>query len=115
METQSKTFKIHNDLHGAGGYMGLNNQMCLDPKYYCKIHHVYLSDEDAANKKCMCKPTFDMIGTTRCKSLITAEEREAELEMYREDLEKINKSRAALGMLAYNVKKIPKEEKTNEL
>ena len=90
--------------------MGLDNQLCSDPKYYCKIHLVYLSDKDVEAKQCLCKPTFDMIGTTRCRSLITAEEHDKELEAYREDLQKINGSRENLGMLSYNVKKRVKME-----
>ena len=105
MKNTFNTYKVHNDLHGADGYMGLNNQLCSDPKYYCKIHLVYLSDKDVAKKKCLCKSTFDMLGTQRCKSLITAEEHEKELAAYREDLQKINRSRKNLGMLSYNAKK----------
>lgn len=110
MNNQSNKYKIHNDLHGADGYMGLNNQLCSDPKYYCKNHLIYMSDKDVELKKCLYKPTFDMIGTTRCRSLITAEEHKKELEAYREDLRKINGSRKNLGMLSYNVKKPVKLE-----
>lgn len=49
--------------------MGLNNTICTDKKYYCRTHMVYLSEEDVKTKKCMCKPTFDMISFTSCKWL----------------------------------------------
>lgn len=57
-------------------YPGLNNKPCTEPKYYCRSHQVFLSDEDVATKKCMCKPTFDMLSTHPCKWLMTIEEYE---------------------------------------
>lgn len=57
-------------------YIGLNNKPCADPKYYCRSHQVFLSDDDIVTKKCMCKPTFDMLSTHPCKWLMTIEEYE---------------------------------------
>lgn len=56
-----KRLTIDDDPH-----MGLNNKVCEDIKYYCKSKRVYLSEEDAKKKRCLCKPTFDMIGVRRC-------------------------------------------------
>ena len=61
----------------ANPYMGLNNKICRDPKYWCAIHEVWLSEEDVKKKGCLSKPTFDMLDTRVClklKSGITAED-----------------------------------------
>lgn len=59
------TYKTRDD-HAC---MGLNNQLCTNIKYYCRSKRVYLSDEDVGKKRCLCKPTFDMIGENRCNWL----------------------------------------------
>ena len=46
--------------------MGLNNQVCLKPEYWCRLHQVWLSEEDVKNKKCFAKPTFDLLGVKKC-------------------------------------------------
>lgn len=50
-------------------YMGLNNKICKNPTYWCRLHQVWLSEEDVKRKKCKNKPTFDMIGFHRCGCL----------------------------------------------
>ena len=87
--------------HDESEYIGLNNQICKNPTHYCKIHLVYLSDEDIKRKKCMCKPTFDMIGTTSCRSLMTIEEYQKEMNGHKENIAKINGSRKNMGMSSY--------------
>lgn len=52
-------------------FMGLYNKTCKNPAYWCRLHQVWLSEEDARRKKCKCKPTFDMIGANRCGHLET--------------------------------------------
>ena len=27
-------------------YMGLNNNICKDPKYWCRLHEIWLSEND---------------------------------------------------------------------
>ena len=49
--------------------MGLDNKICKNPVYWCRLHEVWLSEEDVIRKKCMNKPTYDMIGTVRCGNL----------------------------------------------
>lgn len=49
--------------------MGLNNRVCQNPKYYCRLHRVWLSDGDVKKKRCKEKPDFDMIGVHLCKNL----------------------------------------------
>lgn len=44
-------------------HMGLNNRICRNPEYWCKLHQVWLSENDVAKKQCKHKPTFDMMGT----------------------------------------------------
>lgn len=97
-------YKNNMDSHSEGKYIGLDNKVCENPKYYCKIHLVYLSAEDVKRKKCMCKPTFDMIGTTTCKSLIPIAEYKNEVSFHKENITKINDSRKNTGMSSYTHK-----------
>lgn len=53
--------------------MGLNNTICTDKAYFCKSKRVYLSEDDMKNKKCLCKPTMDMIGVRTCAWLVKLE------------------------------------------
>lgn len=50
-------------------YMGLDNKICRNPVYWCRLHQVWLSEDDVERKRCKCKMTFDMIGTYRCSCL----------------------------------------------
>ena len=50
-------------------WMGLYGKNCKSPVYWCRMHEVWLSEEDVVKKKCFCKPTFDMISTYRCKCI----------------------------------------------
>jgi hypothetical protein len=50
-------------------FMGLDNKICRNPMYWCKLHQVWLSEDDVERKHCKCKLTFDMIGTYRCGCL----------------------------------------------
>lgn len=49
--------------------MGIENRPCDNPKYWCRLHQVWLSEEDVAKKHCKCKPTTDMIDVRRCNNL----------------------------------------------
>lgn len=49
--------------------MGLNNKVCTSPKYWCRLHEVWLSEEDVKRKKCREKLTFDMLSTYKCRCL----------------------------------------------
>ena len=49
--------------------MGLNNKPCDNPKYWCRLHQVWLSEEDVKIKKCKCKPDMYMIETRQCTNL----------------------------------------------
>lgn len=74
-------------------YIGLNNKECENPKYFCRSHLVYLSESDVAKKKCLCKPTMDMISTQQCRWLIPISEYEEEKKKHKEKIEKIKNSR----------------------
>lgn len=50
-------------------FMGLNNKICKNPTYWCRLHQVWLSEEDVKRKQCKNKQTFDMIGVHRCGNL----------------------------------------------
>lgn len=49
--------------------MGLDNKLCIDPVYWCRLHEVWLSEKDVKRKNCMNKPTYDLISTYRCGNL----------------------------------------------
>ena len=50
--------------------MGLNNKICKNPKYWFRLHQVWLSESDVESKHCKEKPTMDMIGTRLCTNLV---------------------------------------------
>lgn len=50
-------------------YMGLDNKVCECPAYWCRLHEIWLSEEDVLKKKCFCKPTFDMLGVRKCGNI----------------------------------------------
>ena len=50
--------------------MGLNNKPCKNPKYWCRLHQVWLSEEDVKIKKCKCKPDMYMIENRQCTNLV---------------------------------------------
>lgn len=50
-------------------FMGLDNKICKHPTYCCRLHQVWLSEEDVKRKKCRRKDDFDLIGTHRCGNL----------------------------------------------
>lgn len=95
-------YKTNMDHHASNEYIGLDNKICENPTHYCKIHLIYLSDSDVERKKCLCKPTYDMISTAKCKALIPISEYEAEKETHKLNIKKINDSRVNLGMSSYS-------------
>lgn len=50
-------------------WMGLNGVVCKDPAYWCRMHEVWLSEEDVARKKCLARLTYDMIATRKCNCI----------------------------------------------
>lgn len=50
-------------------WMGLNGVVCEEPAYWCRLHEVWLSEEDVAKKKCLARMTYDMLGYRRCNNL----------------------------------------------
>ena len=50
-------------------YMGLDNMICKDPVYWCRLHEVWLSEKDVQKKKCKERLTLDMIEARRCTCL----------------------------------------------
>lgn len=65
---------IHTDLVDAEmeyrnkKYIGLNNEICIFPAFWCPVHQVWLSEKDV-KKKCLHKKSFDMMEESACKSL----------------------------------------------
>lgn len=66
-EWKQKHVKIKADTRNP--WMGLNGEICDNPAYWCRLHEVWLSEEDVANKKCLSRLTPDMIATRRCNCL----------------------------------------------
>lgn len=50
-------------------WMGLNGRICKEPAYWCRMHEVWLSEADVAQKKCQAKPTYNMLATRKCHCL----------------------------------------------
>lgn len=50
-------------------WMGLNGVICENPVYWCRLHEVWLSEEDVQQKKCLAKMTPDMLGTRKCNCI----------------------------------------------
>lgn len=50
-------------------WMGLNGLACSNPAYWCRMHEVWLSEEDVAKKRCYARLTADMFGYRRCNCL----------------------------------------------
>lgn len=50
-------------------WMGLDGQNCKNPVYWCRLHEVWLSESDVAQKKCLARLTYDMIATRKCNCL----------------------------------------------
>lgn len=49
--------------------MGLRNTICADPVYWCRLHEVWMSEEDVTRKGCKARRTLDMIATRRCGNI----------------------------------------------
>lgn len=50
-------------------FMGLDNKICKNPTYWCRLHQVWLSEADVKRRKYRKKPDFDMRGVHRCGNL----------------------------------------------
>lgn len=50
--------------------MGLDNKICNNPKYWCTAHEIWLFEQDAIDKGCFNKMTFDMLSVRRCVGLV---------------------------------------------
>ena len=49
--------------------MGLDNKNCRYPKYWCRLHQVWLSEEDVIKKQCRHKPSLDLHHYNICSDL----------------------------------------------
>ncbi len=50
-------------------FMGLDNKICRNPKYRCRLHQVWLSENGVKRKQCRQKLDFDMMGVHKCGNL----------------------------------------------
>lgn len=50
-------------------WMGLNGVVCENPAYWCRLHEVWLSEEDVEKKKCLSRMTYDMLGYRKCNNI----------------------------------------------
>lgn len=60
------TYQITDQRHP---FMGLGNKVCKNPTYWCRLHQVWLSEEDVEHKKCKYRDDFDMFSIHRCGNL----------------------------------------------
>ena len=81
-----------NDLHIQGVHMGLNNNECENPVYFCKCHKIYLSPADVKEKKCTHKLTQDMISYTTCNWLCLAAEYEEYIKTKNDNIKNLSMS-----------------------
>lgn len=73
-------FNANEEYDRSGIYIGLNDEICEDPKYFCRSHKVFLSEEDVQEKHCMCKSPStidDREYAKRCKWLMPISEYES--------------------------------------
>lgn len=49
--------------------MGLDNKICIEPKYWCRNHQVWLSENDVQRRQCRQQMSHDMIGVSKCTNL----------------------------------------------
>lgn len=49
--------------------MGLDGKICINPKYWCRRHEVWLSEDDVIRKECRCRLSYDMMSRTPCGNL----------------------------------------------
>jgi hypothetical protein len=50
-------------------WMGLDGVVCKDPVYWCRLHEIWLSENDVELKKCLARLRPDMLSTYKCKCL----------------------------------------------
>lgn len=50
-------------------WMGMNGVVCEKPAYWCRLHEVWLSEDDVAKRKCLEKLRPDMLSTHKCNCL----------------------------------------------
>lgn len=50
-------------------FMGLNNKICKNPIYWCRLHQVWLSEGDVKRKHCMNKISYNMMEKYKCGNL----------------------------------------------
>ena len=50
-------------------WMGLDGVVCENPAYWCRLHEVWLSEEDVAKKHCLARVTPDMRGMRKCNCI----------------------------------------------
>lgn len=64
-----KKKNIYPTANSRDPWMGLDGVVCEKPAYWCRLHEVWLSEDDVAKKRCLNKMTYDMLGVYRCKCL----------------------------------------------
>lgn len=49
--------------------MGLDNKICIEPKYWCRNHQVWLSEKDVQKRECKKQMSYDMMSVSECGNL----------------------------------------------
>lgn len=50
-------------------WMGLDGKICEKPIYWCRMHEVWLSEDDVTRKNCFARLSADMLIQRRCNCL----------------------------------------------
>ena len=74
MQSTNTTYLNMTNISDPSIKIGLDNNVCKDPKYFCMSHKIYLSDDDVEIKHCRHKLTHDMMAYQNCNWLIDADE-----------------------------------------
>lgn len=67
---------VHELYDRDGLYLGLCDQLCDKPVYFCNSHKVFLSEDDVARKGCLCKLCGTEVFGAKCSELMTIDEYE---------------------------------------
>jgi hypothetical protein len=50
-------------------WMGLDGVVCENPAYWCRLHEIWLSEDDVAKKKCLSRMSYNMLEIRKCNCL----------------------------------------------
>lgn len=66
---ERKQKSIYPKADSRNPWMGLDGKVCEDPIYWCRLHEVWLSEEDTSRKKCLSRLSANMMETRVCNCI----------------------------------------------